>query len=404
MGFPIETSLLSASLLQLDSRMFPLNAALDVDNRNHSTENHPQIAPKIPLVIKSFAALGDSYASGVGAGKQLDETCWRYSGSYPVQLNNSGIFGGHTLSMQFLACTGAVMKKDWGVTTFSGSSKTMHIWDQINALRDADFVTLSIGGNDIGFFDLLNACLFQFYGPASPNCETVKKVARARILSREFWQTYSLVLDAILRKNPARSFRIFANGYGKFFDTALTEECNTKSLGYWLGYQPKLTVKTRRELNEISTMLNDRIGQIISWKKNERVILVNWDPRFDSHRFCRPRKGLTDPDTWFFDSRFRLRGGDPIDPETCKEDSKVAVGDWDAQARCAIAITHANYPKLRPILRRPIGKIDPFGPENGRLFHPKPEGYKAMVDQILQVWPYTVAETKVEADNARLDK
>ncbi|KMP01654.1 hypothetical protein CIRG_01793 [Coccidioides immitis RMSCC 2394] len=377
-------------------------AALDSHNNSATAVGHLGPETNIPIAIKRFASLGDSYASGVGAGKLLDRGCWRYSDSYPAQLNNSAILrdSGHT--MQFLACSGTVMKKNWGKAVPSGPSKRREIWDQIIAMEDADFVTLSVGGNDVGFFDLLNACLYRFYGPASPDCAKTTKATRTKIMGGEFKGTYNMVLDAILEKNPAESFRIFVTGYGKFFDEELTDECNNSSFGYWFGYRPKLTVEVRRYLNDISQTLNDVISQIIRERKDGRVIWVNWDPKFQGHRFCEPGKGLMDQDTWFYDTSFRTTNIGVVDSRTCVENEMVESGDWGILALCAIAVTHANYPNLEPVAGkiRTRGGRDPFGPKDARLFHPKPEGYAAIAEQIVEMWPYS-HETQIGSERGR---
>jgi hypothetical protein len=62
------------------------------------------------LIFDSFAALGDSYASGLGAGRALDRTCRRYDHSYPYLLNNDPRLGDHQgdrRRFQPLTCTGA---------------------------------------------------------------------------------------------------------------------------------------------------------------------------------------------------------------------------------------------------------------------------------------------------------
>ncbi|WEW60679.1 hypothetical protein PRK78_006166 [Emydomyces testavorans] len=379
----------------------PLNAR-NLHNKSITAAEKLPVSDKVMVSVKNFASLGDSYAAGVGAGSQLDSKCWQYSESYPAQLNNTDMLKGYGHSMQFLACTGTVMRDDWGSSASSGGGKKKIIWDQIDAIKGADFVTLSIGGNDAGFFDILNGCIYKFYGPASPSCENIKKSAREKMMSKEFRVTYNKVLDAILTKNSEKSFRIFVTGYSKFFDDKLTDECSGKSLGYWAGYQPRLTVKLRRDLNDICGTLNEMIGQIIAEKKDERVIWVNWAPKFDSHRFCQPGKGLADKDTWFYDAAFRRTDIGSINPKTCETDSEAATGDWGAQALCAIAVAHAKYPALKPVSGeiQTTGGRDPFGPNDGRLFHPKPEGYRAIVDQIREVWPYAPAELRSDVDDA----
>ncbi|KAI2010549.1 hypothetical protein LOZ50_001033 [Ophidiomyces ophidiicola] len=351
--------------------------------------------PKIPMTIKRFAALGDSYATGVGAGLELDPNCWKFSDSYPAQLSRADIYNGSNPEMQFLACSGTVMRSNWVQASSRGGKKWKQIWEQIGAIENADFVTLSVGGNDIGFFNVLNGCAYRFYGPASPDCEKMLMMAKKKIKSNEFALTYNQILDAILSKNTAKSFRVFVNGYSEFFDENLTSECDIESLGYWVGYRPRLLKELRGEVNKICKGLNEKIGEIIEKRNDKRIVFVDWAPKFDSHRFCRPGGGLMDGDTWFYDATFRSANLDLIDPKMCGPESQANPGDWGAQALCAIAFTHEQYPGLQPAIPRdvqPVGGRQPFGPGDARLFHPTPEGHKAIVDTILEAWPYTAAE------------
>ena len=83
----------------------------------------------------SYVALGDSYASGEGLSRAQ---------SYPVLLSRRGLdrFAGLTSA----ACSGAVTGDVLGT--------------QVGALRESTTtVTLTVGGNDVGFAAVLAACL-----------------------------------------------------------------------------------------------------------------------------------------------------------------------------------------------------------------------------------------------------
>jgi lysophospholipase L1-like esterase len=83
----------------------------------------------------TYVALGDSYASGVGLAPSL---------AYPVLLRERGVDRFSTLTQA--ASSGAVT----GDVTGS----------QVGALRDStQTVTLTVGGNDVGFASVLAACL-----------------------------------------------------------------------------------------------------------------------------------------------------------------------------------------------------------------------------------------------------
>ncbi|KAK4900135.1 hypothetical protein LTR28_001456, partial [Elasticomyces elasticus] len=94
-----------------------------------------------------WAALGDSFAAGPGAGSPYDEypdqdDCYRNLGAYPPQLADDFPFPNN--AMQFLACTGDVV-----------DNMINNRLEQMDP--DQMVVTLSIGGNDMKFSKVLKA-------------------------------------------------------------------------------------------------------------------------------------------------------------------------------------------------------------------------------------------------------
>ncbi len=89
-----------------------------------------------------YVALGDSYSSGVGTGSFLDDgtDCQRSVYAYP-----SLIAAGTGLDLNLRACSGARVAD---VTA-----------GQLDALStDTRYVSVSVGGNDAGFADVLTEC------------------------------------------------------------------------------------------------------------------------------------------------------------------------------------------------------------------------------------------------------
>lgn len=95
-------------------------------------------APRSPVV---YDALGDSYGSGFGV-PPYSATCGRSSAAYAVQID-----GRMRIDLDdFAACAGA---------TTSSMLAT-----QLGALdADTDLVTISVGGNDIGWGSVVGACV-----------------------------------------------------------------------------------------------------------------------------------------------------------------------------------------------------------------------------------------------------
>lgn len=117
----------------------------------------------------SYVALGDSYASGEGIPPYLqgpqDNLCHRSTGSWPgmVSLPDSTVSLSQRTDaeFQFLACSGA------RIVNLDTTPQPKQMWSggrpeiplQLDLLkRDADLVTLSIGGNDLGFAPIVTHC------------------------------------------------------------------------------------------------------------------------------------------------------------------------------------------------------------------------------------------------------
>jgi lysophospholipase L1-like esterase len=147
----------------------------------------------LPWSERTYVALGDSYQSGEGAWDYVGGTatpwhnrCHRSQWAYPVQLHNRGFFG--DLQFEFWACSGATIGAEqpggevpWGgfyvdtkqTRTVPWNDPVRATWDvdsndlsgsnQKSALERVDsntaVVTIGLGGNDVGFSDILTSCV-----------------------------------------------------------------------------------------------------------------------------------------------------------------------------------------------------------------------------------------------------
>lgn len=94
----------------------------------------------------NYVALGDSYSSGVGAGSYTSESgdCKRSTNAYPSLWAAANA----PSSFRFVACSGA--------TTGSVAS------GQLSALSSSTtLVSVTAGGNDVGFADVMQTCVLQ---------------------------------------------------------------------------------------------------------------------------------------------------------------------------------------------------------------------------------------------------
>jgi lysophospholipase L1-like esterase len=137
-----------------------------------------------------YVALGDSYSAGNGANStNLDSSCNRNTYAYPYLLSQQK---GYALT--FVACAGAV----------TGDV----INGQVNSVTsDTKVVTITIGGNDIGFTNLILAC--TTLGCASQISSSNAKIANE--LPAKLNSTFAAI------KAKAPSAKVVVLGYGNPF-------------------------------------------------------------------------------------------------------------------------------------------------------------------------------------------
>jgi hypothetical protein len=176
-----------------------------------------------------YLGLGDSYASGEGAfdyelGTDMDgNKCHTSLDSYPFLLGQQ-LFG----SYKSIACSGAVTNDITDVTNaYKGQADpkiekgNRQNIDQILAnfypgyISQLDFVqkyhpknvTVSIGGNDIGFADMVKTCLG--FGTCMPTAEDRKEKAT------EITSVFPQLVDTYtkLKENSAFGGKVYVVGY-----------------------------------------------------------------------------------------------------------------------------------------------------------------------------------------------
>ncbi|KAI4238686.1 MAG: hypothetical protein LQ349_000929 [Xanthoria aureola] len=233
----------------------------------------------------NWYALGDSYTAGPGTGENYDEDkgCARNVGSYAVQLKRGFPFN-VTDSFDFIACSG-----------YTSADSLIQARDVIEPER-ADFMVITLGGNDIGFSSIAAECLVKAeFLPG--DCDVTLAKAKGLLAATEF------------------ETNIHAH---RFFNDA-TEWCNDKTFAI---RNPKLTRTLRGKMNNLADALNKRLEEVAanyirrqhgkaSWSLASCLITINPDKLtdedgktyglFDGHRFCEPGiTDLKDPSVWFF--------------------------------------------------------------------------------------------------------
>ncbi|MEU4781649.1 SGNH/GDSL hydrolase family protein [Micromonospora sp. NPDC023633] len=123
-------------------------------------------APAQAAATDRYVALGDSYASGVGAGSYTSESgsCQRSTNAYPA-LYAANI---KPASYRSVAC--------------SGATTTSVINTQLSALSSTTtLVSVTVGGNDVGFANIMSTCVLQGTTQCVAAVQAAEDKARAQL-------------------------------------------------------------------------------------------------------------------------------------------------------------------------------------------------------------------------------
>lgn len=207
------------------------------------------VAPAAYAAPPSYVALGDSYSSGVGTRSYINDgsSCQRSTYAYPAL-----IAAARGYALNFRACSGATVT-DVTNTQLSALSAT------------TSYVTISVGGNDAGFADVLTECATPWW---AGDCDAAINQAQAYI-NNTLPGRLSTLYASIRSKAP--SAKVVVVGYPRIF---MGEDCNA---GTW--FSP--AEQTR--LNQTADLLNSKTSAQASARG---FAFANPTSRFVGHAVC----------------------------------------------------------------------------------------------------------------------
>lgn len=206
-------------------------------------------APPAQAAGPSYVALGDSYSSGTGTRSYVDDgtSCQRSTYAYPSLLAAQK---GYTLN--FRACSGAKIA-DVTNTQLSALSSTTR------------YVTISVGGNDAGFADVLTECATPWW---AGDCDGAINTAQA-FINNTLPGRLSTLYSSI--RSRAVNAKVVVVGYPRIF---MGEDCNAAT---W--FSP--AEETR--LNQTADLLNSKLSAAASARS---FSFANPTSRFIGHAVC----------------------------------------------------------------------------------------------------------------------
>jgi lysophospholipase L1-like esterase len=198
--------------------------------------------------LPQYAALGDSYSSGVGARVFYKESgeCDRSPDAYGPKIAAAK---GYALSFQ--ACSGA--------TTTEVNSK------QLGPLSSStSLVTITIGGNDAGFSNVIINCALYYFTCGSAISEANEFIKKK--LPGLLETTYKDI------RAKATTAKVVVLGYPKLF----TKEGATCNVNF-------LTSGNEKKMNESAELLD---GVIRGRAEAAKFTFVNPTNAFEPHEVC----------------------------------------------------------------------------------------------------------------------
>lgn len=202
----------------------------------------------------NYVAMGDSFASGTGAGNyaEMNADSWKGGDCYQSQNGYSPLLADQLgAELDFQSCSGAKVEDIYN--------------DQMGTLSsDTDLVTLSVGGNDVGFADVIITCTVS----GTDSCVSRVDEAEADAVAR----FPSLLGDLYAEiSSRAPNAQVMVLGYPLLF---IEKTC--------LG-NTGINVNEQARINAANHVLNDLIATAAS---NAGFTYVNPVPNFDGHGVC----------------------------------------------------------------------------------------------------------------------
>jgi len=212
-----------------------------------------------------YVALGDSYSSGTGAGSYGNSgSCKRSANSYPQLWANANA----PSSFAFVACSGAV------------TSDVLN--NQVSAVTsDTALVTISIGGNDAGFADVMVTCNTSSDSTCVSRNQQAQDFARTTLPGR-LNNVYTQI------RNRAPSARVVVLGYPHIYQ--LGGSC-------WVG----LSETKRAAINQSA----DVLASVISGRAAAYgFTFVDARNSFAGHEICASGTRWINSITWPVDESY----------------------------------------------------------------------------------------------------
>jgi len=234
-----------------------------------------QAAEPQPISPRTYSALGDSFAAGFGAGKPINAQ-GQSAQAYPVVLA-----GGDNLN--FLASA-------WARTGSAVTTATVAA-DQIPFVpHTTKQVTLTVGGNDLGFVPKATACFMD------PTVCAFNAADRVKL--RTLTKSLSSNIAAIHAAAPAAT--IYVTGYPLLFQAAQSPHDRGLCVAGDTATGPLVISEAQADAMDADAVaLNSAIKSAITRRTHDYANYVDVTAAFTGHGLCgTPSSQLPNPHSY----------------------------------------------------------------------------------------------------------
>lgn len=279
---------------------FPLQAANDPHRKSVFVnfgiaypEGYEGAFPPIKM-LPTYIAMGDSYSSGEGNAPfeygtdTSSNTCHRSPQAWPLKIGLDKNF-----STQFVACSGAV--SDYIINEYN--QENVELPQAAYITNDTKLVTISIGGNDIGFGNVLSTCTLASDADVSTTerhqiehdaCIDALEAAQGIATSAGFQNRLEAVFSGV-RGLGSNDLQLVVAGYPKLFPSY------NDIVGSCVWGNGVLTTSGRDVASDemqkaqlLQDALNTAIEAAVDATNDSDVHFVDPTATFAGHELCRP--------------------------------------------------------------------------------------------------------------------
>jgi lysophospholipase L1-like esterase len=269
-------------------------------------------APPASAVGEEYVALGDSYSSGLGTRSYVDDgsECRRSSAAF---ANLVGAANGWDVDLR--ACSGAVISD---VTS-----------TQLSALSaGTSYVSISVGGNDAGFADVLTECALPAWASDCAGAVAGAQSYVSGTLPSALAGLYSSISSA------APGAEVVVVGYPRIF---MGEDCNAATF-----FSPE----DEEMLNQTADQLN---GVLATAAANAGFAFADPTSAFTAHAVCDDPEwinGFSNPvdESYHPNAAGHAEGYAPIVASAFGASSRITAGVRRAAAASADEIARDQRP------------------------------------------------------------